>query len=105
GGKLLTFAQGFIVRIDEHGKVENLHYLARNLGKVASLARGPNGDIFLGVDCGVIHLEPVASPAPNAAHFREEWWSANDGASGRWSACPAWQTDEQNIRVVVRPIY
>lgn len=86
GGAILGFAQGFLFRIDESGRVENLHYIARNIGRVSSIARAPNGVIYLGLECGVLRLVPnhfVERDGP----FREEWWSARDGASGRWTPC------------------
>lgn len=82
-GRLLAFAQGFILRLDEAGKVENLHYLARDVGRVASVARSDDGVLFLGLECGVLRLVPRGD-----GQFYEEWWSARDGASGHWSACP-----------------
>jgi hypothetical protein len=88
-GRILTFAQGFIVRIDEHGKIENLHYVAHEVGKVASIARTSSGEIYLGLDCGVLRL------IPDANTFREEWWSARDGASGRWSSCETAQVESR----------
>ncbi|MBX3233932.1 MAG: hypothetical protein KIT84_34160 [Labilithrix sp.] len=85
-GRLLTYAQGFVVSIDEAGKVENLHYVARDIGRVSSLARAGNGDVFLGVECGVIRL------STDLGAVREEFWSARSGASGRWTPCEAAQT-------------
>jgi hypothetical protein len=83
-GRLVTFAQGFIVRIDERGRVENLHYVARDIGRVSSLARTEDGVIYVGLECGILRLVPM--PSPSHA-FYEEWWSAKDGASGHWTAC------------------
>lgn len=85
-GRLLTFAQGFVVRIDEHGRVENLHYLSRDLGRITSIARNDEDVIFLGLECGVLRLVPRPE-GMEGPKFSEEWWSARDGASGRWSAC------------------
>lgn len=82
-GRLLTFVQGFVVRIDEEGKVENVHYVAHDVGRVASIARAPSGEVFLGLECGVLKL--TSSGPPHFSH--EEFWSARTGASGQWSAC------------------
>jgi hypothetical protein len=82
-GRLLGFAQGFIFGVDESGRVENIHYVARNLGSVASLARSLDGTIYLGVECGVFRLVPD----PASGGYREEFWSAKSGASGQWSSC------------------
>lgn len=76
-GAIVAYADRFVFRVDENGKVENLHYLSRDVGRVASIARTPNGNIYLGVECGVIQI----------AHGEETWWSARDGASGRWRSC------------------
>ena len=78
-GVLMGFAQGFVFRADEDGNVENVHYVARNIGRVTSIVRGPGATYFLGLECGVLRITLDA-------HV-EEWWSARDGASGRWSAC------------------
>lgn len=76
-GAIVAYAERFVFRVDENGKVENLHYLSRDVGRVASIARTTNGDLYLGVECGVIRV-----------HDGEEtWWSARDGASGRWRSC------------------
>jgi hypothetical protein len=88
GGAIIGFAQGFLFRVDESGRVENLHYIARNIGRVSSIAKTPNGVIYLGLECGVLRLVPnpnlfVQKDGP----FHEEWWSARDGASGRWTPC------------------
>jgi hypothetical protein len=82
--RLVTYAQGFVVRIDESGRVESLHYVARDLGPVSSLARTQDGVLYLGLECGILRLVP--RPAPTRS-FYEEWWSAKDGAPGHWSAC------------------
>lgn len=105
GGKLLTFAQGFVVRVDETGKVENLHYFAHDLGKVASILRGPSGDIYVGVDCGVIRLTEQPA-APDSPRFREEWWSPMTGGGGSWAGCPDvdLQGGDGILRVVTRVI-
>jgi len=76
-GTLLAYADRFVFRVDEDGKVENLHYLSRDVGRVASIARTTNGNLYLGVECGVVKVE----------HGEETWWSARDGASGRWRSC------------------
>ena len=76
-GTLIAYADRFVFRVDEAGKVENLHYLSRDVGRVASIARTTNGNIYLGVECGVIRI----------AGGDETWWSARDGASGRWRSC------------------
>lgn len=80
-GVIVGFAQGFVFRVDEHGHVENLHYIGRNIGRVTSIARGPGGNYFLGLECGVLRI--------HTDEHTEEWWSARDGASGRWSPCDA----------------
>lgn len=82
-GRIVTFAQGFIVRIDENGRVENLHYVSRDVGRINSIARTEDGVLFLGLECGVLRLVPRAA----GREFYEEWWSAKDGASGHWSVC------------------
>lgn len=76
-GSIVAYADRFVFRVDENGKVENLHYLSRDVGRVASIARTPNGDLYLGVECGVIRVKAG----------EETWWSARDGASGRWRSC------------------
>lgn len=76
-GGIIAYADRFVFRVDEDGKVENLHYLSRDVGRVASIARTPNGNLYLGVECGVIRVEGGV----------ESWWSARDGASGRWRSC------------------
>jgi len=81
-GTLVGFAQGFVFRVNELGEVKNVHYVARNLGRVASIALGSDGVYYLGVECGVLRLVPEPSGA-----YREEWWSARNGASGRWAPC------------------
>ena len=83
-GRLVTYAQGFIVRIDETGRVENLHYMARDVGRINSLARAEDGVLYLGLECGILRIVPRPPPSHE---FDEEWWSAKDGASGHWSAC------------------
>jgi hypothetical protein len=85
-GVLVGFAEGFVFRADETGAVENVHYVARALGRVASIARSANGTYFLGVECGVVRLVPVLA-SDGERPFREEWWSSRDGASGKWTAC------------------
>lgn len=99
GGSLLTFAEGFLVRIDERGKIENVHYFAHDLGRVASITRDATGSIYVGVDCGAIRL------APEAGRFREEWWSAVSGANGGWSGCPASDPEASIVHVRPRVIY
>jgi hypothetical protein len=79
GGVLVGFAEGFVFRVDEAGHVENVHYVARDIGRVTSIARAPRGTYFLGLECGVLRVEPE--------RHTEDWWSARDGASGRWSEC------------------
>jgi hypothetical protein len=76
-GGIVAYADRFVFRVDENGKVENLHYLSRDVGRVASIARTANGNLYLGVECGVIRVEGGV----------ESWWSARDGASGRWRSC------------------
>lgn len=76
-GSIVAYADRFVFRVDERGRVENLHYLSRDVGRVASIARTPNGDLYLGVECGVIRVR----------NGEETWWSARDGASGRWRSC------------------
>lgn len=76
-GSIVAYADRFVFRVDEDGKVENLHYLSRDVGRVASIARTASGDIYLGVECGVIRVHGGD----------ESWWSARDGASGRWRSC------------------
>ncbi|MBX3207625.1 MAG: hypothetical protein KF764_21425 [Labilithrix sp.] len=83
GGSLVGFAQGFVFRVDERGRLENVHYVARSVGRVASIAKGPSGVYYLGLECGILRLVPE----PSESGFREEWWSARDGASGRWRPC------------------
>lgn len=82
-GRILGFAQGFVFRVDESGNVENVHYIARSVGRVASIAKGADGIYYLGLECGVLRIVPDGC----GSGFREEWWSARDGASGRWPAC------------------
>jgi hypothetical protein len=76
-GGLLGYAERFVFRVDDAGKVENLHYVSRDIGRVASIARSANGVLFLGVECGVLRIEGTD----------ESWWSARDGASGHWIPC------------------
>ena len=78
-GVIVGFAQGFVFRVDETGQLENVHYVARDIGRVTSIARGPRGIWFLGLECGVLRVD--------TEEHTEEWWSARDGASGRWSSC------------------
>jgi hypothetical protein len=82
-GVLVGFAGGFIFRVDESGKVENVHYVARPVGRVASIAKSPNGVYYLGLECGILRLVPDEQEGG----YREEWWSARNGASGRWTPC------------------
>jgi hypothetical protein len=79
GGVIVGFAQGFVFRVDEAGQLENVHYFARDIGRVTSIARAPRGTYFLGLECGILRVDPD--------DHNEEWWSARDGASGRWSSC------------------
>ena len=53
-----AFAQGFVFRVDEAGHVENVHYVARDIGRVSSIARAPRGTYLLGLECGVLRVEP-----------------------------------------------
>ena len=76
-GALIGYAERFVFRVDETGRVENLFYVSRDLGHVASIARTNEGTVYLGVECGVLKV---------TAHG-EEWWSAHDGASGQWTSC------------------
>jgi hypothetical protein len=85
-GVIVGFAQGFVFRVDERGRVENVHYVARPIGRVSSIARAPSGVYFLGVECGVVRLVPTTSDEGNV-YYREEWWSSRSGASGRWASC------------------
>jgi hypothetical protein len=80
-GTLVAYADRFVFRVDETGKVENLHYVSRDLGRVASIARTKSGTIYLGVECGVMRITVGAETRD------ETWWSARDGASGRWRSC------------------
>lgn len=79
-GGVIGFAGGFVFRADERGRVENLRYVARDVGRVASIARTRAGVVYLGLECGVLRLD--ARPMTS-----EQWWSARDGASGRWREC------------------
>ncbi len=83
GGTLVGYADRFLFRVDEGGKLENLHYLSRDVGRVWSIARSPEGAYYLGLECGVLQLTRAGGRG-----FREAWWSARDGASGRWRECP-----------------
>jgi hypothetical protein len=89
GGAIVGFAGGFVFRADEHGRIENLYYVPRDLGRVASIARTKDGRVYLGLECGVLELAPAppregeGTPPP----YVERWWSARDGASGRWRDC------------------
>lgn len=76
-GAILGFAGGFVFRADETGAIENLHYVAHDIGAVASIARLSSGAIAIGLECGVLKLSGT----------NETWWSARDGASGRWREC------------------
>jgi hypothetical protein len=79
GGVIVGFAQGFVFRVDEAGQLENIHYVARDIGRVTSIAKAARGTYFLGLECGILRVDPE--------DHSEEWWSARDGASGRWSSC------------------
>lgn len=81
GGAILGYGERFLFRAHEDGRIENVHYLAREIGNVFSIARAADGGFYLGLDCGVLRL------VPNANAHDELWWSARDGASGRWSIC------------------
>jgi hypothetical protein len=81
-GAIVGFAQGFVFRVDEDGHVDNLHYVSRFLGRVASITRDDSGAFYLGLECGVLRID-----IHDREDHREEWWSARDGASGKWSAC------------------
>lgn len=76
-GAILGYAGGFVFRADERGAIENLHYVAHDIGPVASIARLASGAVAIGLECGVLKLSDNT----------ETWWSARDGASGRWSEC------------------
>lgn len=76
-GTLIGYAERFVFRVDETGRVENLFYVSRDLGYVASIARTNEGTVYLGVECGVLKVTANG----------EEWWSAHDGASGQWTSC------------------
>lgn len=78
-GVIVGFAQGFVFRVDESGRLENVHYVARDIGRVTSIAKGSSGSYYLGLECGVLRIE--------LEQHSEVWWSARDGASGRWSSC------------------
>lgn len=80
-GTLVGYGGRFLFRVDEHGRVENLHYVAREIGRVASIARSADGSFYLGVGCGVLRL------VPRDGGYDELFWSARDGASGRWRSC------------------
>jgi hypothetical protein len=76
-GRLVGFAKGFVFAIDETGKLENAHYIPRDLGRVASIASAA-GAYYLGLECGVLRI---------GADGAQTWWSARNGASGRWTRC------------------
>ncbi|MBL8611385.1 MAG: hypothetical protein JNL38_28840 [Myxococcales bacterium] len=79
GGVLVGFAKGFVFRADEAGHVENVAYVARDVGHVGSIAKTGAGSYYLGLECGVLKIRADA-------HV-EEWWSARGGATGRWRGC------------------
>lgn len=81
-GAMIGFAQGFLFRIDERGHVDNLHYVSRFVGRVASITKDDAGAFYLGLECGVLRID-----LSDREEHREEWWSARDGASGKWSDC------------------
>jgi hypothetical protein len=81
GGAIVGYGDRFLFRVHHDGRVENVHYVAHDIGRVFSIARASDGGFYLGLDCGVLRLVPRAE-----AH-EEMWWSARDGASGRWSLC------------------
>ena len=81
-GVLVGFAEGFVFRADEDGHVDNVHYVSRFVGRVASIARDDSGSYYLGLECGVLRIDVA-----DRDDHREEWWSVRDGASGRWSPC------------------
>ncbi len=81
GGTIVGYAQRFVFRVSEDGRVENVHYLSRDVGRVASIARAPGGAYYLGLECGIVRVDGGD----------ESFWSARDGASGRWTECPGAQ--------------
>ncbi len=81
-GALVGFGEGFVFRAGEDGRIENVHYVAHQVGRVASIARDASGLYYLGLECGVLAIDVRARE-----DHRERWWSARDGASGRWSSC------------------
>jgi hypothetical protein len=90
-GVMVGFAQGFVFRVDEEGRLENVHYLSRPIGHVSSIARSAGGAYYLGLECGILKLTPDPDATLEGVKvegaYKEEWWSARDGASGRWSRC------------------
>lgn len=80
-GVIVGVADSFLFRVDETGRVENVHYLARGFGRIASIAKAESGVYYLGVECGIVRL------VPDGETYREEFWSLRGGASGRWSSC------------------
>lgn len=83
-GTLVGYAQRFLFRVGEDGRVENVHYLSREVGVPTSIARTNDGTYFLGLECGVLKL----TPHKDASGYDEAWWSAKTGGSGRWTWCP-----------------
>jgi hypothetical protein len=82
GGRLVGFAEGFVFRVDERGHVENLHYLGRDVLRVASIVESA-GAYYFGADCGVVRLVP----ADFARGYREEWWSPNLARTAESLSC------------------
>jgi hypothetical protein len=82
GGTIVGYGQRFVFRVDEDGRVENVHYLSRDVGRASSISRAHGGAYYLGIECGILRL------APGPDGMREEFWSARDGASGVWRECP-----------------
>jgi hypothetical protein len=78
GGTIVGYAQRFLFRVSEDGRIENVHYLSRDVGRVTSIARAPGDVYYLGLECGIVRI----------AANDESFWSARDGASGRWTECP-----------------
>lgn len=82
GGVIVGFAEGFVFRVDERGRVENVHYIGRDIGRVTSIVKTVTGNYYLGLECGVLRLTPESDGT-----YREEWWSVRTGDSGRWTSC------------------
>jgi hypothetical protein len=81
-GRLVGFAEGFVIRADERGRVENLHYFSTEVLHVTSIVKRADA-YYLAADCGVVRLVPSAG----AASLREEWWSANLARTSESLSC------------------